>query len=189
MLLLALLFTHCIINALSRYISQQVQWSNSSSLSRKSHLCLHTSPPSSSISIPLKPTGQPLRWVPLHLPLPFPPHCQQEAARWDAAPFLQQQLGVHLRMGTCWIWGGQRTKIGECPIPHKSTVSPTSCKVTCNFTSHGCLRMPQNATGPINRRLSQDCVYVPADMSKDHSTPDPWLSYLTKRTKFKKPSL
>jgi hypothetical protein len=60
--------------------------------------------------------------------------------------------------------GDQKTKMSQCPHPPESTVGPTSGKGTCNFVSHTLLRMPQNATKWITRRLLQDCVYVPAEI-------------------------
>jgi hypothetical protein len=57
-----------------------------------------------------------------------------------------------------WIWGIRRQKWTSAPTPHESTVSPTSCKGTCGFTTYGPLRMPHNATRLISRRLSQNCI-------------------------------
>jgi hypothetical protein len=109
-----------------------------------------------------------------------------------------QTITVYKFKNTFVGFGGSKDKMSQCPISHESTMNPTSCKGTCTFTSHGPLGMPQNATKPINRRLSQDCVYVLQryvkrplhpwlltplpqtacfyrDMLRDHSTPDSWL--------------
>jgi hypothetical protein len=60
------------------------------------------------------------------------------------------------------LWD-QKTKGTHVPIPHESTVGPTSCTGMDSFTSHGPLGMPQNATRLTSRRLSQNCAYVPAE--------------------------
>jgi hypothetical protein len=60
--------------------------------------------------------------------------------------------------------GDQKIKWASAPIPHESTVSPTSYKGTCGFTSHGPLGMPENATRLISRRLSQNSVYAPTEI-------------------------
>jgi hypothetical protein len=73
-------------------------------------------------------------------------------------------LGFHLREGHLLGLGDQKTTWASALIPHESTVSPTSCKGTCGFTRRGLLGMPQNVTRLINRRLSKDCVYVPAEI-------------------------
>jgi hypothetical protein len=67
--------------------------------------------------------------------------------------------------------GDQKTKWASTSISHESTVSPISYKRTGGFTSHGLLGMPRNATRPINRRLSQNCVYFPADMCQKTTLP------------------
>jgi hypothetical protein len=60
--------------------------------------------------------------------------------------------------------GDQKTKWASALIPHESTVSLMSCKGTCGFTSHGPRVCLKNGTRLINRRLSQDCAYVPIEM-------------------------
>jgi hypothetical protein len=56
----------------------------------------------------------------------------------------------------------RKTKKPSAPIPHESTVGAISCKGTGGFTSLGPLGISQNASRLINRRLSQNCAYVPA---------------------------
>jgi hypothetical protein len=104
-------------------------------------------------------------------PLPLLPHCQQESARQVITPFPQQQLGACLRGGLIGS-GGSEDKMSQCLIPLESTVSPTSCKGTCTFTSHGPLGMPQNATRLKQEAFAELCICSCRDMSKDHSTPD-----------------
>jgi hypothetical protein len=84
MLLLILLFGPCIINDLSRFISQQVQWIKLQLLVKK-YLCLHISPPSHSIGGPWRlHRSTPETSTPS--PIPSLPHCQHKAARWVIAP-------------------------------------------------------------------------------------------------------
>jgi hypothetical protein len=55
-------------------------------------------------------------------------------------------VGCSFQRGDLLSLGNQKTKSVSAFIPHESIVSPTSCKDTCVFTSHGplgCLKMPQ----------------------------------------------
>jgi hypothetical protein len=81
MLTLALLFGPCIINALSKFISSQVQKIKFQLLVREYSLLPTMNPPSSSFGVPWRPYGStPEQNVPTP-PLPLLPHCQEELAR------------------------------------------------------------------------------------------------------------
>jgi hypothetical protein len=81
MLTLALLFGPCIINALSKFISSQVQKIKFQLLVREYSLLPTMHPPSSSFGVPWRPHGstpEPNAPTP---PLRLLPHCQEELAR------------------------------------------------------------------------------------------------------------
>jgi hypothetical protein len=85
MLLLILLVVPCIINALSRFISQQVQWIKLQLLVKKYSPCLHRSPPSHSTWGLWR-----LHGSTYEASTPFlsscHPHCQHKPARWLITP-------------------------------------------------------------------------------------------------------
>jgi hypothetical protein len=83
--------------------------------------------------------------------------------------------------------GDQKTKMSQCPHPPREyTMSPTSCKGTGGFTSHGPLGDASKCHKADNQEAFTGlCVCSCRDMLKDNSIPDSWLPSPTKRTKWK----
>jgi hypothetical protein len=126
----------CIINGLSRFISQQVQ-------QIKLQLLVKEYSP-----LPMHEPSTPFYWGPWRLhrstpetsttsPLPLSPHCQHESARWVITP-LPNSSWVNvserdlLGQGTCWVW---RLKADEWVSHHpmESTIIPAS------WNLHSCI--------------------------------------------------
>jgi hypothetical protein len=114
MLLLALLFGPCIINALSRFISQHIQRIKFQLLVKEhSPLPIWTLHPVLSESTGDH-TGQPQMSAPAPLLL-LPPHCQQELAIWDTILFPNSSWVLISERRTCWVWGIRRQNES---VPH-----------------------------------------------------------------------
>jgi hypothetical protein len=113
MLLLIFLFGSCIINALSRFISQQVQQIKLQLLVKEYSPLPRHEP---SMGDPGNYSGQPLRQVTSPLsPTPIP-HCQHEAARWVIAP-LPNSSWVLVSEGG-FVGSDNLRQMSEYPLPH-----------------------------------------------------------------------
>jgi hypothetical protein len=122
MILLILLFGPCKINALSRFISQQVHWIQFQLLVKEySPLPMHKS----SIQFYLGPqeTTQVNPWDKSHHPYPLSPHCQHNSARWVFAP-LPNSNWVLVSEGRLVGSGNLRDRWVSIPSSMESTMSP-----------------------------------------------------------------
>jgi hypothetical protein len=126
-------------------------------------------------------TGQPLRWVHLHLPSLFCPTVIRNQLD-EMPPLFPNSSGCSSQREALLGLGDQKTKWASVPIPHKSTVIPTSCKGTGGFTSHGPLGMPQKChKADKQEAFTEPCMCSCRDMLKDHSTPDSCTSSLQQK--------
>jgi hypothetical protein len=119
MLLLAPLFGPCIINALSRFISQQVQWIRLQVLVKEySPLPMHE--PSIQFYRGLwRPQGSTSEKSATAPTLPPPsPHCQQEIARWVIAPL----------PSSCWVLVSEGELVGSGNLKTEQHVNIPSPK-------------------------------------------------------------
>jgi hypothetical protein len=98
-LLLVFLFWLCIINALSRFISQQVQWIKYQIL-RNTHLCLCVRPPSNSIGGLWRLGRSTISITPIS-------HCPIVSRKQldKSLPLSPTAVGYLSQEGTCWVWG------------------------------------------------------------------------------------
>jgi hypothetical protein len=103
MLLLIFLFGSCIINAVSRFISQQVQWIKLQLLVKE-----YSPLPTSKHSIPFYQGHLETTWInasdKYHHPIPLSPHCQHEEARWVIAPFPNSRWVLVSEGRLFWVW-------------------------------------------------------------------------------------
>jgi hypothetical protein len=116
MLLLIFLFGSCIINALSRFLSQQVQWIKVQLLV-KEYSPLATHEPSIPFYLgPLENT-QVNPWDKYHLSYSPLSHCQHEAGRWVIAPLPNSSWVLVSDRGL--VGSGDLKQMSENPIsPH-----------------------------------------------------------------------
>jgi hypothetical protein len=132
MLLLIFLFGSCIINALSRFISQQVQQIKLQLLVKEYSPLPRHEP---SMGDPGNYSGQPLRQVTSPLsPTPIP-HCQHEAARWVIAPLPNSNWVLVSEWG--FVGSGNLRQMSEYPIPHGEHCIPASWEGVVNL--HFCI--------------------------------------------------
>jgi hypothetical protein len=144
MLLLALLFVPCIINVLSKFISQQVQ-KIKFQLLVKNYSPLLTHEPSVEFSWrtwrPHWSTPETSAPIP---PLPLPPHFLQESARSVIIPFPHQQLGACLRGGTCWGIRRQNEPVPPSPMRAPWALHPVKGQAVSQVMALWlCLKMPR----------------------------------------------